>query len=294
MTLAPIDPNNSVVVTSYLEKARQWLATAVEKTGPAEIAAAKAEIATAAEATKQLNLSKEIQLDAKEMVRRAEYALAKAIRKGQEDGTVAKTGDTGSRFAEESTRNVHGTDLASPTDFARDVELYDRPSQQKTGILGFADNATPEEFDAALAAAKEEGNLSRANVRRKIDKKSSAAPTREDKANQVRDLAAKGWTSEQIRKEVGYSRLDTVRELAREFDIEIPADAVRGRARRFDHARVLDNVTEAVEVAAMSLRDVDAAHLDKEEALERLDSLTTSIHALSKAVKKIKESFRDQ
>ncbi|MGA4670049.1 hypothetical protein ACPCG0_09675 [Propionibacteriaceae bacterium Y1923] len=41
-----------------------------------------------AEATKQLGLSKEIRDDATEMVRRAEYALGKAIRKGQAEGTV--------------------------------------------------------------------------------------------------------------------------------------------------------------------------------------------------------------
>lgn len=296
MTLVPINANTlarqsaaiqEMAVSSYLEQARDWLATAVEQTGPEQIAGAKAQIATAAEATKQLGLSKEIQLDAQEMVRRAEYALGKAIRKGQEEGTVAKKGDTGHKGSE----NVLST-LPGPTDFASDVELYDRPSQGKAGILSIADAApSQEEFDAALAAAKEEGNLSRANVARKIKKQEcDRGPSRADKAEIIRTLAAKGWTSEQMRKEVGYAKSAQVRELAREHDITIPGDAVRAH-RRFNHSRVLDNVTEAIEVAAMSLRDVDPAQLDEETALERLDSLTTSINALSKAVKKIKESF---
>lgn len=284
MTLAPIDASSEVAVTSYLAQARDWLSRAVDETGPEQIAAAKAEIATAAEATKQLGLSKEIQLDAAEMVRRAEYALAKAIRRGQAEGTVS-AGKGGDRA------NVLGTVANSPTDFAPDVELYDRPSQGKAGILSIADAADPAQFDAALEEAKAEGNLSRANVARKVRAK-ARPPKREAKAELIRELAAKGYTSEQMRKEVGYSTSAQVRDLAREYGIEIPGDIVRRKARRFDHMRVLDNVTEAVEVAAMSLRDIDPAELDKDEALERLDSLTASISALSKATKKIKESFR--
>lgn len=291
MSLVPVDTSNALGLTDYLTKARDWLATCVEITGPEQIAAAKAEIATAAEATKQLNLSKEIQLDAQEMVRRAEYALARSIRRGQEEGTVASHGQIGNGRG----RDVQGTDLLpGPTNFAPDVELYDRPSQGKTGILGFADNATPEQFDTAIAEAKDEGNLSRANVARKIRKQDcDKGPSRADKAEIIRDLAAKGWTSEQMCKEVGYARGDRVREVAREFGITIPGDVVTRKTRRINNDRVLDNVTEALEVAAISLRDVDPAQLDKESALERLDSLTSSISALRQATKKIKESLRD-
>lgn len=292
MSLVPVDTSNALAVSDYLTKARDWLATAVEKTGPEQIATAKAEIATAAEATKQLGLSKEIQLDAQEMVRRAEYALGKAIRKGQEEGTVARIGDG------RGERSVLGTDLSSPTDFAADVELYDRPSQGKAGILSIADSATPEEFDAALEEAKAEGNLSRANVARKV-KGDVASPfearklSAERRAEQIAELAEHGYTSHQISSEIGLSAV-RVRAIARDHDITIRADEVRGpRARRIDYDRVLDNVTESLEVAAIALRDIDPDQLDEEEAAERLDSLTTSIKALSKAVQKIKESFRD-
>lgn len=147
-----VDPSSAVAVTSYLEQAKTWLATAVEQTGPEQIARAKAEIATAAEAAKQLNLSREIQDDAQEMVRRAEYALSKSIRKGQADGSVATRGKTS-----------HGEVLASPSRFASESDLY----SAKTTIHDLSDAVEPEHFDAALDAAKAEGNLSRANVARK-------------------------------------------------------------------------------------------------------------------------------
>ena len=167
MTLTPIDATNEVAVTSYLQQARDWLTRAVDETGPEQIAAAKAEIATAAEATKQLGLSKEIQLDAQEMVRRAEYALGKAIRKGQEEGTVAR--DHGG-----DRRSSAASELDRPTAFAGKRELYGS-DEHRPGIYALAD-ADVDDFDAAIDEARAEGNLSRANVARKAREKSGAAP----------------------------------------------------------------------------------------------------------------------
>lgn len=311
MTLVPFtNPSGALVsqeatVSAYLEQCRDWLATCVEMTGPEQIAAAKAEIATAAEATKQLNLSKEIQLDAQEMVRRAEYALGKAIRKGQEEGLVAVENKEYGR------RDVPGTPLSSPTDFAKDVELYDRPSQGKAGILSIADNATPEQFDAALAEAKAEGNLSRANVSRKVkpakpeNESDSAAHAHgsklphEQRAAQIRPLAERGYLSSQISQEIGISE-EQVRKIARECDVPIPGDIAYGKRRRikatavFD--RTLDQLDMTADVALNTFSDLDittvVASFDRDETLERLDSLITSLNALSKAVKKIKESFQ--
>lgn len=123
MSLVPVDTTNALAVSDYLDRARSWLATAVEMTGPAEIASARAEIATAAEAAKQLNLSKGIREDAVEMVRRAEYAVSRAIRKGQEDGTV-RTTEESRRLANQSRdQQTADSDLLakpSPTDIAPD------------------------------------------------------------------------------------------------------------------------------------------------------------------------------
>lgn len=177
--LVPVDPSSSVAVTSYLEQARTWLATAVEQTGPEQIARAKAEIATAAEAAKQLNLSREIQDDAVEMVRRAEYALGKSIRKGQAEGTVREHGEKNVTRNQTGVVVQHDNSKASPRDFASRGELYG--ARGNAGILALADAAGPDEFDAAIEAAKADGNLSRANVDRKareITGKTRKAPRR--------------------------------------------------------------------------------------------------------------------
>lgn len=155
--LATVDASSEIAVTSYLQQARDWLATAVESTGPEQIARAKAEIATAAEATKQLNLSKEIQDDAREMVRRAEYALGKSIRKGQSDGSVATRG-----------YNQHASSNGGEPAITKVPDLIGK--NEWRGDLGIATiaEATEHEFESAIAEAREEGNLSRANVARKL------------------------------------------------------------------------------------------------------------------------------
>jgi hypothetical protein len=166
MSLVPIDPTNAVAVTDYLTKARDWLATAVENTGPEQIAAAKAEIATASEATKQLGLSKEIQHDAAEMVRRAEWTLRKATKKAQESGAV-RSRETNLQHNPRSV-GTSTSPLPSPRDFfATEVEYRDSLAM---GELEAA------EFEEVLAEAKAEGNLSRANVAAKAREKAGAAP----------------------------------------------------------------------------------------------------------------------
>lgn len=152
-----------IAVTQYLTDARDRLASALLATGPEAVAAIKAEIATAAEATKQLGLSKEIQSDAQEMVRRAEYALGKAIRAGQENGTILRPHEA------QSPNGVlrHQVMKNKVTDFAKPSELSGS-SADKPGIYSLVDDVSEPEFEAAMSAAREEGNLSRANVVRKI------------------------------------------------------------------------------------------------------------------------------
>lgn len=183
MSLVPVDTSSEVAVTDYLTRARDWLSRAVDETGPEQIAAAKAEIATAAEATKQLGLSKEIQLDAQEMVRRAEYALAKSIRKGQAEGVIATHG--GGR------RSTAGTPtLTSPSEFASKQELSGAGHGQP-GIYALAEADEPD-FDEAIDEARAEGNLSRANVARKAREKSGTERAKPRRA--ITDTARDaGW-----------------------------------------------------------------------------------------------------
>lgn len=183
-----------LAVSGYLEQARDWLATAVEKTGPEEIASAKAQIATAAEATKQLGLSKEIQEDAAEMVRRAEWALRKATQKAQEAGEMATR--------EANLRNNSRNDGTSTTTLPKPRDLFASESEYRDALaMGDLDE---DEFNEVIAEAKDEGNLSRANVAKKAREKKECelpAPTpAKQKRRPLTDAARDaGW---ELRKSV--------------------------------------------------------------------------------------------
>ncbi len=166
MSISPIEATSEVAVTSYLQQARDWLATAVETTGTEQIAAAKAEIATAAEATKQLGLSREIREDAVEMVRRAEYALGKSIRKGQAEGRIHSPGTAGGRATPGQVGARPGIKSADSVGMTSPAEFFSH-SDERRFAYGVAD-ANEHEFDAAIDDARAEGNLSRANVGRKV------------------------------------------------------------------------------------------------------------------------------
>lgn len=211
-SLARIDTTSELAVTSYLQQARDWLARAVDETGPEQIAAARAEIATAAEATKQFGLSKEIQLDAQEMVRRAEYALGKAIRKGQAEGTVSRREGNG---LQPTSRVEH-----RPSDFATRGELHGN-GPDKPGILAIADSVSDlsngvgaQTFDRAIEDAKAEGNLSRANVARKIIGKSPAPPA--DDVKRTADAETFNALMAYVRKAVTPERTEGLKPRARE------------------------------------------------------------------------------
>jgi hypothetical protein len=164
--LETLDPaTREVAVTGMLSEARGWLAHALESTAPREMADFKAFVATIAETTKQLNLSKEIQLDAVEMVRRAERGVGLAIRRGQEEGAIRSEADTHVPGLNNRDR-VAIPVKSSPSDFAGDHEL-NGSGPGRPGIYALTDNVSDEDFDRAIEQAKDEGNLSRANVTRK-------------------------------------------------------------------------------------------------------------------------------
>lgn len=161
-----------VAVTSMLDQARQWLERAKESTAPAQdVAEFKAFIATVAEASKQKKLSEAIQLDAVEMVRRSERALGVAIRQGQEVGAIAPRGSTAFRGNQHTRGEDREPASTSPTDFFSN-------HQERTETYAVTDGVSDEQFESALAEAKEEGNLSRANVVRKV---ADRAPSRSER-----------------------------------------------------------------------------------------------------------------
>jgi len=178
--LEALDPQQqAMAVTSMLTEARSWLAHAKEATEPRTIANFKAQMATVAEASKQLGLSKEIQIDAVEMVRRAEHGVGVAIRKGQAAGEIRGIGE---RTRPGNQRGFAATDDSSsckpgPYDFAARGELHGNAG---ANIYAMTDGVSDEQFEEAITEAKEMGDLSRANVARRSKAKAQPEVPKSD------------------------------------------------------------------------------------------------------------------
>src|SRR5699024_3449025 len=119
----------------------------------AGIGTAKLAAVRAAEFAKRLDLSKDLRLESDMQVRRWERALGAAIREGQERGEIRSNGQHASCAA-----------VSSPSDYAKQADL----THPERGIYALTDNTTDDQFESALTTARDEGNVSRANVVRKL------------------------------------------------------------------------------------------------------------------------------
>lgn len=162
-------------VTVMLSDARTRLLAASAVHDLPGIREIKACAATLQEIAKQLRLGKDMQLEAAEFVRRAERAIGVGIRDGQRNGTVLTDSEVLSNAAirrdiklGRSTKTSEElVDKSAPTDFAERGELSGNACKGQFGIFGMTDDVTDEQFEQALAEARDEGQLSRANVARK-------------------------------------------------------------------------------------------------------------------------------
>lgn len=282
--LAPVSKDEASVV-GMLERAKSWLSNAVDAE---DIAVAKAQLRTAETYAKELQLSKDIQLDAAEMVRRAEYALGKAIRQGQAEGTVLRQGEVKTAGFGEDRGPTRNFGKASPTDYAAQHELTGVHGD--AGIYAIVDAAPePEEFEKALAEAREEGNLSRANVGRKVKKQTSTHQTRDQRADLIADLAAQGYSSRQMPAKVGVAE-ESVRQIARDYDIEIPADRAIRKTRRINSTEVAAKTVTALEGLVMGVELIDYDAIDPRDASQWAESLTDSLRVLNRFARQIKET----
>ena len=285
-TLAP--EAREVAVTQMLSEARSWLAHAVEATEPQSVAHFKAFIATVAESTKQLNLSKDIQLDAQEMVRRAERGVGKAVRMGQESGSITTRADGGAKtdymrngkLVRAGRDQITDHKKRSPDDFmphgAARVEMYamtDAPDQH---------------FEDAIAEAKAEGDLSRANVVRKVKGKTTDLTTRKQRADKAAELAEQGYSSRQIAKMIGLGE-EALANIVRDFAIDVPADKAVKRTRRHDSNRIARETVNALSGLAMGIDLIDFTDLNVGDACHWAASLDDSFRALNRFRKQIKE-----
>jgi hypothetical protein len=293
----------AVFVVQACERAKVWLQEALEHGEIEQIAEIKSQAEAVRVYTAQKQLGKDAQLAAAEIVRRAERGIGLAIRCGQQNGQIAKRGERGSRGAP----GVHGGNpgdrrgdhLGSPAPFFRHGD-------ERADAYAMADGVSETDFEDALGEAKTEGNLSRANVVRKIRQRrgdplapGGQVPDPADRSPEaavrrrglVGAFAASGMSSRQIGERLGIGD-DRVRQLAREHGIGIRADAVLGRTRRPDSARIVRETVHALEGLVMGVELADPAGLDPAEAADWAASMVRSIRALSKFVRQMKETIR--
>jgi hypothetical protein len=284
-------------VVAACERARMWLRQVLETGEIERIAEVRSQAEAVRVYTQQKQLGRDAELAAAEIVRRAERGIGVAIRRAQQQGQIARRGDRGGRGAPGvyggNPGDTRGDHLGSASPF------FKHPSE-RAGAYAMADGAADEEFEAILAAARAEGNLSRANVVRKIRQRRgrspggpAPAPGGHMAAGQARrELiarhAAQGMSSRQIAERLGIGD-QRVREIAREHAITIPADAALGRARRHDANRIVRETTHALEGLAMSVQLADPAGVDPAQAAEWAASLARSLRVLSKFVRQMKE-----
>jgi hypothetical protein len=295
------DPAGFVVAAC--ERAKAWLREALAHGEIERIAEIKSQAEAVRVYTAQKQLGKDAQLAAAEIVRRAERGIGLAIRRGQHNGQIAKQGDRGSRGAP----GVHGGNpgdrrgdhLGSPASFFRHGD-------ERADAYAMADGVGDADFEDALGEAKAEGNLSRTNVVRKIRHRRGNPPTPgkrvPDPADRspeavarrqelIGEFAASGMSSAQIGERLGIGD-QRVRQLARGHGIEIRADAVLGRTRRPESARIVRETVHALEGLALAVEFADPAGLDPAEAAVWAVSMTRSIRALSTFAHQMKEQIR--
>lgn len=85
---------------------------------------------------------------------------------------------------------------------------------------------------------------------------------------------------------------ETVRGIARELGISMPADEIKSKSRRHDPDKIIRETAQALEglVMGIGLVDLDAANPD--EARQWATSISESTRALSRFATQIKEMTR--
>lgn len=289
-------------VLQACERAKVWLAHVLEHGDIEQIVELKSQAEAIRVYTMSKQLGKDAELSAAEIVRRAERGIGLAIRKGQQTGEIRRRGERGP--AKKDGADNTSFSKPGPADFAPDAELRSNGA----GIYHLTDDVSDEQFDRAVATARTEGNLSRANVVRHVQAQRPGEETAMPQATvdavtvafdrsakgaeirraRIREMAEAGHSSTQIGAAIGILP-ETVRSIAREHGIRMPAEEVLARTRRHDSNRIVRETVHALEGLAMGLELVEYTDLDPSEIEHWADSLTTSVRAINRLIKQIKK-----
>lgn len=260
--LDPLGGDAGEFVVLACERAKTWLTQAIEHGDIDQLVELKSQADAIRVYTRQKELGKDAELAAQEIVRRAERGLAVAVRSGQEAGEFLTKGQRA---------KDHPDKRMSADVFGGDQEAFE------SRVMA---SVPDDQFEEILDEAKGEGNLSRANVVRKV--KGVEKMTPEARRGMIRSLASSSLTSEQIAAKVGVSAVH-VRKLARDMGVEIHADKVMGKTRKFDSDRIVSGIVERVEfdMRSETAQLIDYASLDRSQLDHWVSSLTATISSLT-------------
>lgn len=192
------------------------------------------------------------------------------------------------------TRHEAGVARHDPSARHRDPVLTEIDRHTLGDFRSMAEN--PEVVETVIAESTDDQPASRRKVMQRI--KGKPKPTANEKpprnvpgaerAEQIRDLAEQAYTSVQIGDALSVSP-HRVREVARKFDIPIPADAVVGKQRNVDANRVVAEIVYGLEGSVLSLGMVEMDDLDRAQCAEWATSLSNSLRSLNRLSKQLKE-----
>jgi hypothetical protein len=289
------DPVGYVILAC--ERAKAWLADALEHGQIEDIVELKSQAEAIRVYTAQKQIGKDAELSAAEIVRRAERGIGIAIRRGQEAGEITHAGQ--SRGPQRDyVRNGKLVHAAPPVPDEKRIspQAFFNGGQEAVDTYAVTDGVTDEQFDSALNDAKNEGNLSRANVVRKVqarkDRDAADGPdlsTPEGRRARIAELAAANYSSRQIAEMIGISD-EYVRINARKMGIEIPADKTMARTRRHDSNRIVEQTVHALDGLRMGIELIDFSTLDREKLPAWSTSLTASLRSLNQLARRLKEA----
>lgn len=260
------------------ERAKEWLAQALEHGDIDGIVELKSQAEAIRTYTVQKQLGKDAELSAAEIVRRAERGIGLAIRKGQEAGNVRRRGEGGGdpRYVDPAPHR----NKMSPKD-------YFNGGSEESDVYAVA-AASEDTFEAALSEAKDERNLSRSNVVRKVAQTRIARGEGEgeSKVAKARRMAGEGYTSRQIGDSIGIKDMGDFRY---RHGIDVPADAAVGKTRRHDSNRIVSETVTTCEALVIGIQLVELADLDAERVADWATSLSDSLRSLNRLSKQLKE-----
>lgn len=164
-------------------------------------------------------------------------------------------------------------------------QAVDPRRQQVTEML-LADKSNTE----IIAVIGAQRNDLIADVRRElgIDGPSRAKSAVHDRRERLRDLAAEGYSTRQIATEIGVLE-STVKVIAKQEAIDIPADRIIGKTKRHDANRIIGQMVSDAENLCADVDLIDFEQIDGAQLSAWIESFQVSRRALSAFIRRLEQ-----